>query len=235
MNTSSNNTEKTLNPDPAADNPKIIRVILADDHPVVRNGIHRLLDREVDIRVIGEARDGEETMAMVKEHLPDVLLLDMEMPRLNGVEVTKRLRKEHPDVALLVLSGYDDRSYVLELLQLGVNGYLIKDEAMDSIVDAIRGVAKGETGWLSRRISALVTNWMRKEDDQPMSLTQRELEVLRWVVAGKTNKGIALELHISEKTIEKYLESIMRKLDVNSRVEAAVYAVRNGLLNRLAG
>jgi DNA-binding NarL/FixJ family response regulator len=230
-----NTVEKDLKNDRETHPQKMIRVLLADDHPVVRNGIHRLLDREEDIRVIGEACDGEETLAMVKQHLPDVLLLDMEMPLLNGIEVTKRIRKEFPGVGLLVLSGYDDRSYILELLQLGVNGYLIKDEAMDSIVDAVRGVARGETGWLSRRVSALVTTWMRKEEDQPTSLTQRELEVLRFVVAGKTNKGIALELHISEKTIEKYLESIMRKLEVSSRVEAAVYAVRNGLLNKLAG
>ena len=157
----------------------------------------------------------------------------MEMPHLNGVEVAKRIRKNFSDVRVLALSGYDDRSYIIELLQLGVNGYLIKDEAMEMIVEAVRGAARGETGWLSRRISALVTSWMHKNEDQPLNLTQRELEVLRLVAAGNTNQRIALELHISEKTIEKYIESILRKLGVGSRVEAAVYAVRNNLLDRL--
>jgi len=210
-----------------------IRVLLADDHPIVRNGIRRLLEYEGDIEVAGEACDGEETLEMVEKLKPDVVLLDMEMPHLNGVEVAKRIRKNFPDVKVLALSGYDDRSYIIELLQLGVNGYLIKDEAMETIVEAVRGAAAGETGWLSRRISALVTSWMRKNEDQPLNLTQRELEVLRLVAAGNTNQRIALELHISEKTIEKYIESILRKLGVGSRVEAAVYAVRNNLLDRL--
>lgn len=214
---------------------KTIRVLLADDHPVVRSGIRRMLEREDDIEVLGEACDGEEALQMIEQYHPDVLLLDMEMPLLNGVEVTKQIRKSYPTMAVLALSGYDDRSYILELLQLGVNGYLIKDEAMETIVDAVRGAARGETGWLSRRIAALVTTWMRRDEDQPSSLTQRELEVLRLVVAGNTNKAIALELHISEKTIEKYLESILRKLGVSSRVEAAVFAVRNNLLDNLAG
>lgn len=210
-----------------------IRVLLADDHPIVRNGIRRLLEREADIEVAGEACDGEETLAMVEKLNPDVVLLDMEMPQLNGVEVAKRIRKNFSSVKVLALSGYDDRSYIIELLQLGVNGYLIKDEAMETIVEAVRGAARGETGWLSRRISALVTNWMHKNEDEPLNLTQRELEVLRLVAGGNTNQRIALELHISEKTIEKYIESILRKLGVGSRVEAAVYAVRNNLLDRL--
>ncbi len=210
-----------------------IRVLLADDHPIVRNGIRRLLESEVDIEVAGEACDGEETLDLVETLKPDIVLLDMEMPHLNGVEVAKRIRKNFSDVRVLALSGYDDRSYIIELLQLGVNGYLIKDEAMEMIVEAVRGAARGETGWLSRRISALVTSWMHKNEDQPLNLTQRELEVLRLVAAGNTNQRIALELHISEKTIEKYIESILRKLGVGSRVEAAVYAVRNNLLDRL--
>lgn len=210
-----------------------IHVLLADDHPIVRNGIRRLLEYEDDIEVVGEACDGEETLKLVETLKPDVVLLDMEMPLINGVEVAKRIRKDFSDVSVLALSGYDDRSYIIELLQLGVNGYLIKDEAMETIVEAVRGAARGETGWLSRRISALVTNWMHKNDDEPLNLTQRELEVLRLVAAGNTNQRIALELHISEKTIEKYMESILRKLGVGSRVEAAVYAVRNNLLDRL--
>ncbi len=207
-----------------------IRVLLADDHPVVRNGIQKILSRDPEIEIVGQACRGDEALEKVAELLPDVLLLDMEMPGMNGVNVTLQVRRRFPSVHVLALSGYDDRAYVMETLQNGASGYLMKDEDMDIILAAVKGVARGETGWLSRRISALISSWMRKEDPASQSLTQRELEVLRLVVAGRTNQRIALELHISEKTIEKYLESILRKLGVNSRVEAAVYAVRNNLL-----
>lgn len=210
-----------------------IRILLADDHPVVRSGIRKLLDRIEDIDVVGEACDGQETLEMVERLLPDVVLLDMEMPLMHGVEVARQLRKRYPQVGVLALSGHEDRSYIMDLLQVGVSGYLIKDEGIETIVTAVRGVASGETGWLSRRVSAQLSNWIRKSDEELQNLTQRELEVLRLVVAGKTNRRISYELHISEKTIEKYLEAILRKLGVNSRVEAAVYAVRNNLLDQL--
>lgn len=217
-----------------ADTKQPIRVLLADDHPIVRDGIHKVLSRDPEIQVVGEACNGEETLQLLEQTQPDVLLLDMEMPGINGVEVTNQVRKRFPNVHVLALSGYEDRSYVLEILQMGAAGYLTKDEATDTILEAVKGVARGEVGWLSRRISALITTWMRKDDAESHILTQRELEVLRLVAEGKTNQRIAVELHISEKTIEKYLESILRKLGVSSRVEAAVYAVRNNLLNKLA-
>lgn len=210
-----------------------IRVLLADDHPVVRSGMRKLLERAEDIQVVGEACDGKETLALVEKLLPDIVLLDMEMPRLPGVEVARQLRQHFPEVRILALSGHAERGYILDLLQLGVSGYLIKDESIETILAAVRGVANGETGWLSRRVSAQISNWMRKNDQESQNLTQRELEVLRLVVAGKTNQRISYELRISEKTIEKYLETIIRKLGVGSRVEAAVYAVRNKLLDQL--
>jgi DNA-binding NarL/FixJ family response regulator len=212
-----------------------IRVVLADDHPVVRSGIRKVLSRDPQIEIVGEATSGDEAMKLVEQCEPDVLLLDMEMPVMNGVEVTTLVRRRFPNVHILALSGYEERAYVLEILQLGASGYLTKDEAMDTIVDAVKGVARGEVGWLSRRVSALITTWLRRDDPEQHALTQRELEVLRLVVAGKTNQRIAMDLHISEKTIEKYLESILRKLGVNSRVEAAVYAIRNNLLNKIVG
>lgn len=211
-----------------------VRVLLADDHPVVRGGILKVLSHDPDIEVVGEASNGEETLKLVESLSPDVLLLDMEMPVMNGVEVTHQLRKRFPSVHILALSGYEDRSYVLEILQMGASGYLTKDEAMETIVEAVKGVAQGQLGWLSRRVSALITTWMRREEPESQTLSQRELEVLRLVAAGKTNQRIAVDLHISEKTIEKYLESILRKLGVSSRVEAAVYAVRNNLLDKIA-
>lgn len=213
---------------------KTIRVLLADDHPVVRNGIQKMLARDPEIEVVGQACRGEEAIELVEKLSPDVLLLDMEMPGMNGVLVTQQVRRRFPATYVLALSGYDDRAYVMETLQNGASGYLIKDEDIETIVAAVKGVARGETGWLSRRISALITAWMRREDPTSQSLTQRELEVLRLVVAGRTNQRIDVELHISEKTIEKYLESILRKLGVNSRVEAAVYAVRNNLISKVS-
>jgi len=211
---------------------KPIRVIIADDHPIVRNGMVKALSRYTDIQVIAEVGSGEEALMLVEEHMPDVLLVDMELPGINGVEVTKQVRSRFPKVQVLAFSAYEDRTYVMEILQLGASGYLTKDEAPEFIGEAIRGVAQGQTGWLSRRIAALITNWMRRNEPDNHTLTQRELEVLRLLVLGSTNQRIALELQISEKTIEKYMESILRKLGVRSRVEAAVFAVRNELVKR---
>lgn len=209
-----------------------IRVILVDDHPVVRYGIRRALSRYAEIDVIAEAGSGEEALLLVEELKPDMLLLDMEMPGMNGVELTRKVRAQYPGVHILALSAYEDRAYVLEILQLGASGYLTKDESTEYIGDAVKGVAQGQVGWLSRRIAAQITTWMRRDEQDAHALTQREKEVLRLLVEGNTNQRMALELQISEKTIEKYIESILRKLDVRSRVEAAVYAVRNDLVKK---
>lgn len=207
-----------------------IRVVLADDHPVVRTGIRNLLSRSSDIVVVGEASNGSEALRLVDELNPDVLLLDMEMPGIKGVEVAQRLHSSDASVRILALSAYDDKQYILELLESGAAGYLTKEEAPETIIDAIRGVSQGEQGWVSRRVAAQMSVWMREEEPDGNKLTNRELEVLKLVVEGKTNQGIGLTLGISEKTVEKYLEAVFAKLGVNSRVEAAVYAVREGLV-----
>ncbi|HEX9012892.1 MAG TPA: response regulator transcription factor [Anaerolineaceae bacterium] len=207
-----------------------IRVVLADDHPVVRTGIRNLLNRSSDIEVVGEASNGTEALQMCSDYKPDVLLLDMEMPGLKGVEVAQRLKTGESEVHILALSAYDDKQYILELLESGAAGYLTKEEAPETIIDAIRGVAQGEQGWVSRRVAAQMSVWMREDEPEGNRLTHRELEVLKLVVEGKTNQGIGLNLGISEKTVEKYLEAVFAKLGVSSRVEAAVYAVREGLV-----
>jgi len=207
-----------------------IRVVLADDHPVVRTGIRNLLGRSPDIQVVGEASTGEDALRLVDELTPDVLLLDMEMPGLKGVEVAQKLHEAGTAVRILALSAYDDKQYIQELLENGAAGYLTKEEAPDTIIDAIRGVSQGEQGWVSRRVAAQMSVWMREEEQDSTKLTNRELEVLRLVVEGKTNQGIGLALGISEKTVEKYLEAVFSKLGVSSRVEAAVFAVREGLV-----
>jgi DNA-binding NarL/FixJ family response regulator len=205
------------------------RVLLVDDHPVVRAGIRNLLERAPDIVVIGEASNGNEALTMVEQLKPDVMLLDMEMPGLTGNEVAQKLQLAGTTVKILALSAHDDKEYIQELLGHGAAGYLIKEEVPETIVDAVRGVSRGEQGWVSRRVAAQMTSWMREDPrDDHMGLTSREVQVLQSVVAGKTNQEIGLELGISEKTVEKHLEGVFAKLKVTSRVEAAVHAVREG-------
>jgi DNA-binding NarL/FixJ family response regulator len=208
----------------------LIRVLLADDHPVVRNGIRDLLEKEIDIEIVGEATNGVETIHLVEATNPDVLLLDMELPDFQGTEVAQQVQLRFQKVKILVLSAHDDSIYVRELLKLGAAGYLLKDEAPEAIVEAIRGVAHGEKGWVSRRIAAQISSWMQSDKPDEAKLTQREHEVLQRIVQGKTNQAIAIELNISEKTVEKYLSVIFTKLNVTSRTEAAVLAVREGLV-----
>lgn len=208
---------------------KKIRVLLADDHPVVRNGIRDLLEQSPSITVVGEASNGREALALVDEVAPDILLLDMEMPGLTGVEVARQLQNRRAPVRILALSAYDDPHYIRGLLESGAAGYLTKEEAPETIVEAVQGVWRGEEGWLSRRVAARMAMWTREEPDH-MGLTNRELEVLRLVVEGRTNQEAGLALGISDKTIEKHLESVFGKLGVSSRVEAAVLAVREGLV-----
>ena len=207
-----------------------IRVLLADDHPVVRDGIRLLIESDPDIVVVGEADGGREAVDLVSQLQPDILLLDMEMPDMSGIEVTRQLRTEKAAVRILALSAYDDAHYVRGLLRQGAAGYLTKDEAPEFILEAIHGVWRGQEGWLSRRIAARLTAFSREETDDH-GLTPRELQVLGKIVAGKTNQEAGLELGISDKTIEKHLVSIYGKLGVSSRVEAAVLAVREELID----
>lgn len=207
-----------------------IRVLLVDDHPVVRQGIRNLLESQEDIKIVGEASGGTEAIQMVKDLSPDVMLLDMEMPGIKGTQVARQIKDEGLRVRVLALSAHDDRQYIQELLSSGASGYLVKEEVPETIVEAVRGVAFGEQGWVSRRIAAQMSNWMGGEGEDQNSLTPRETEVLKGVVAGKTNQEIGLSLGISEKTVEKHLEGVYNKLGVASRVEAAVHAVREKLI-----
>lgn len=210
-----------------------IRVLLVDDHPVVRLGIRHLIESQTDIVVVGEAGDGFEAMRLVSELTPDIILLDMEMPGMNGSDVVQKLRAERINTPVLALSAHDDRQYIQELLSNGAAGYLVKEELPAILTDAIRGVARGEQGWVSRKIAAQMTSWMTKAAEPTeyvRDLTPREMEVLREIVQGKTNQEIAFSLKISEKTVEKHLRGIFGKFNVETRVEAAVRAIRLGLV-----
>ena len=208
---------------------KLIRVLLAEDHPIVRSGIRNMLDSVSDIEVVGEAADGQEAYQLVMKHKPDVLLLDLELPVKDGVELAQDLVAENMDLKILVLSSYSDRGYIQEMLSLGVSGYLIKDEVPKNILNAIRGVSQGEEGWISREVAAMLGKMTSKKilSDE---LTPREKDVLSLVVEGQTNREMAYNLDISEKTIAKHLHNVYKKLDVSSRVEAAVLAVEEKLI-----
>jgi DNA-binding NarL/FixJ family response regulator len=205
-----------------------IRLIIADDHPVMRKGMRTLLEDSGWIEIVGEAATGAEALQMVQELQPDVLLLDIEMPDMSGIEVAQKLHNSGQSLRVLVLSAYDDIEYVRRLINCGVAGYLLKDEALRNVVQAVREVADGTTGWFSYQIQCQLNQIIEYPSERV--LTERELEVLGLAAQGKTNGAIANVLQISEKTVEKHLDSIYRKLEVRSRTEAAVTAVQRNLI-----
>ena len=206
--------------------PKKIRVLMIDDHPIVRSGIRMLLEKAGNIEVVGEADRGDDAVGLLKRLKPDVLLLDMEMPGKTGVEVAREVEAARLPVRVLALSAHDDEEYILNLLANGAAGYLTKEEALDTIVDAVHGVANGEEGWLSRRAAARMATMTRKRQRDIIDLTDREEEVLKLVSEGWTNNRIATELALSERTVRFHLTNIYDKLGVTSRAEAISWAVR---------
>lgn len=211
---------------------RCIRVMLADDHPVVRTGIRNLLEKHADIVVVGEATNGLEALRIVEELKPDVLLLDMEMPGLSGVEVARRLKSVCSTARLLVLSAYDDEQYIFALLSSGAAGYLTKDEVPTMIGDAVRGIANGEEGWLSRRVTAKVlqrNQAAQQRNDTNMLLSSRERQVLQLVAQGRDNEQIGATLNISDGTVKNHVTNIYSKLGVRTRAEAVALAWQQGL------
>lgn len=207
----------------------MIRVVLVDDHPVVRSGIRHLLEKTSDIIVVGETGEGSEAMRLIDELAPDVVLLDMEMPGRTGVEIARQLQAAGSPVRILAISAYDDEHYIIALLASGAAGYLTKDEALEKIDEAVRGVARGEEGWLSRRAAAQVAAWTRKGSPQRDSLTEREIEVLRLLVRGWSNGAVAEALSLSERTVRFHITNICSKLSLATRAEAIAWAMRHGV------
>lgn len=208
----------------------MIRIVLADDHPIIRRGIRTFLERTSDLLVVGEAETGQQALEMVYNLHPDVLLLDLRMPDINGMELVERLKAAGVKVNILILSAYCELETVGRCLNAGVSGYLTKDEPVEIIVEAVRGVAIGEKAWLSRGVkSALVSMYQEEKKPRRRRISQREADVCARIAEGKTNKQIATELNLSEKTVEKYIFSLFHKLDVTSRVELAVKQTRENL------
>jgi DNA-binding NarL/FixJ family response regulator len=214
------------------DSGELIRVVLADDHAVVRAGIREILEKSGAIRVIAEAQDGEEAQQLVGEHKPDVLVVDIQMPKLSGIEVTRWVRANHREVGVLVLTAYDDDPYVLAVLQAGANGYVLKTAAPDELIKAIQNVNQGKSV-LDNKVAQKLLERISGERDAPIveDLTDRELEVLSLVAKGFTNKAIGVQLNISDRTVQGHLAHIFGKLQAASRTEAVMRAVSLGWLS----
>jgi DNA-binding NarL/FixJ family response regulator len=216
---------------------KRIRLVLADDHAVVRAGTRELLEQQSDLNIVGEASDGEEAVRLAHELQPDVIVMDVRMPRMTGVEATRRIKAECPDVKVLVLTAHDDDEYVFALLQAGANGYLMKTAEIEELVKAIRTVAGGQSTLaptIAGKVVAQFTSGktlpeaLTNAQDRYEGLTDRELGILKLVGKGLSNKQIGKNLYISDRTVQAHLSNIFSKLGVSSRTEAVMYAVRQG-------
>jgi DNA-binding NarL/FixJ family response regulator len=211
--------------------PSPIRIVLADDHPVVRSGIRTMLEKAADFVVVGEASNGLDALALVEQLAPDVLLLDMEMPGMAGLDVARRLHTNGSPVRVLALSAHDDEQYIFGLLDHGASGYLTKDEAPSTIIEAIRGVAHGEDGWISRRVAGKLVQRKRMTlEAATAALSDRERDVLRLMGHGYDNIHIAETLFISEGTVKNHVTHIYSKLNLRTRAEAVAWAWQHGLI-----
>jgi DNA-binding NarL/FixJ family response regulator len=214
-----------------------IRVLIADDHELFRRGLEQALDGEPDIDVIGEAEDGVEATEQTLTLLPDIVLMDVRMPGITGVEAAQRILTERPEVKVVMLSGSDDKEDLFAAVRAGVSGYLLKEVSIDELADAVRAVHRGQGLLAPVMIAPLMAEFtvlsQRVDDTAPRAapkLTDRELEVLRLVATGMSNKEIAGELVIAENTVKNHVRNILEKLRLRSRTEAAMYAVREKLV-----
>lgn len=211
-----------------------LRILIADDHALLRDGLKALVNAQTDMEVIGEADNGRAAWEKAKELVPNVVLMDVSMPDMNGVSATEMLRRDCPDIKILALTAYRDKSCLDQLLRSGVSGYVLKLSAAEELIEAIRVVAAGDfylDREMSERISSsYVRKQCRKGATELKELTMREEEVMRFIAQGHSNKEIASHLNISVKTVETHKANLMEKLDLNSRTEIVRYAVRQGWL-----
>ncbi len=208
-----------------------IRVLIADDHAIVRKGIRALLATEADIEVVGEAADGKEAVEKAERLHPDVILMDLVMPGMDGIEATRRITTRQPEIRILVLTSFAEDEKVFPALKAGALGYLLKDAGPEELVRAIRQVYCGESS-LHPAIARKVLQELSRPPERPPTpepLTERELEVLRLIAKGKSNREIAEELVISEATVRTHVSNILGKLQLASRTQAALYALREGI------
>jgi DNA-binding NarL/FixJ family response regulator len=209
-----------------------VRVLIADDHGIVRSGLRLLLERQPDIEVIAEAADGAEAREIAVRERPDLAILDVRMPKLTGLQVTRELKKQAPEVSVLILSMHDDERYLFEALKAGASGYVLKTQADTDLMEAIRAVERGEPFLTPAAQQALIKDVLERgrqgEDEE--ELTPREEEIVKLVAEAHTTRQIAEILHLSEKTVENHRANAMRKLGMRDRVELVRYAIRRGLI-----
>jgi NarL family two-component system response regulator YdfI len=208
----------------------MIRVLIADDHMVVREGLRALLDAAPDLLPVGEATDGAEAVRLVEEITPDVVLMDLRMPGMGGIEAIRQIKARSPDVQVVILTTYDEDDYIVRGLRAGARGYLLKDTGRNVLFETIRAAARGESLLPSEVIDRVVAHLQGPRPAEPETLSTRENQVLALLAQGAANKQIAVELGISERTVKAHVTSIFNKLVASSRAEAVSIALRSGLL-----
>lgn len=207
-----------------------IRVLLVDDHPLVRDGISSRLQEEAHIEVVGQAGNGREAIAQANQLRPDVVLMDISMPVMDGLEATRRFKTELPEVRVLILSMHDDQEYIVKLMQDGANGYVLKDVSSDELIRAIEAVHQGSTYFSAGASQSLFNNFAGAAEGQSPVLTRREETVLRLIADGQCNKEIARTLNISVRTVETHRQNIKNKLDIHTAAGLARYAIEHKLV-----
>lgn len=219
-----------------------VRIIIVDDHPLLRDGIRRVLEGESDFQIIGEAVDGQQALDLSMQLLPHCVLMDVNLPQMNGLQVTRRLKSAHPEIAVIVLTAYHDDMQVLHAIQAGASAYFPKDVTASTLIEAIRQVTLGKYVIDDHVLERPeVAKWLLKEfqdsspqnadmvaDDMLLPLSTREMQILELITRGFANKEIARELKISRQTVKNHMTNILHKLAVNDRTQAAVYALRRG-------
>lgn len=215
-----------------------IKVLIADDHRVVREGLSAILKSNEDIQVVGEACDGQEAVEKARALLPDVILMDISMPKMSGIEATRVIKREFPHIGIVALTMYEEQQYIFDLVRAGATGYLLKDTDTAQIVAAIRAIYHGESlihpsvaSKILAEFSLMAEGKGKKRSPVEHDLTEREVTVLRLVADGKTNKEIANALDLSEKTVKNHVRNIFHKLQVYDRTQAAILAIRKGLID----
>lgn len=212
-----------------------LRVLVVDDHGIVRSGVRSLIDSQPDMEVVGEATRGEEAVEKARELRPELIIMDITMPGMNGIEATRQIKKDYPETNILALTIHDDSEFFFPVLRAGASGYVLKEAEPEELLSAIHMVSEGQV-YLSPSVTkalleSVVSASANSEDEKYSSLTRREKDVLKLAVSGRTNRDIAEALFLSIRTVEKYRQGMMRKLDLGSREDLEKYARRKGILD----
>jgi len=212
-----------------------VKVLIVDDHALVREGLTKILSTDESIKIVGEAENGEQAVEKAFQMQPDVILMDINMPGTNGIEATRAIKKEKPQIGVIALTIHDQEEYLFELIKAGVSGYILKDISPSLLIQTILGVARGESFITPSMTAKMFSEYARLSSQNysgasSQRLTRREVDVLRLVANGENNRTIAKELYISEKTVKNHLTNIFQKLGVEDRTQAAIHAVKNRLV-----